>query len=173
MQLKKSNKKNRTVKRRTVAKKKKNSRFLELAIVAIFALVAIYAASFAIRITHGLSKTIDAPDHIVRLQILNGCGTDGAANQVARTIPGLIELPLEVNVIDVDNFRAYDVSKTFVISRDEDLTAARLLTEQFSLDQDEIKYNPIENNYRSINATLVLGDDYETIFFPNQENKEN
>ena len=173
MQFKKSNNKNNNIKRRTVTKKKKNSRLLELAIVAIFALVAIYAASFAIRITHGLSKTIETPEHILRLQILNGCGIDGAANQAAETISGITEIPLEVKIIDVDNFKAYDIKKTFIISRDEDLTAAELLVKQLGLDQDEVEYSLMENNYRNINATLVLGSDYKVIFCTSQKNKEN
>jgi len=173
MQFKNSNNKNSNIKRRTVTKKKKNSRLLELAIIGIFALVAIYAASFAIRITHGLSKTIETPEHVIRLQILNGCGVDGAANHVAEKITGLIKIPLEAKIIDVDNFKIYDVKKTFIISRDEDLTASRLLAGQLGLDGDEIEYSPMENNYRNINATLVIGSDYISIFNASRKNKEN
>ncbi|RKX19140.1 MAG: hypothetical protein DRP51_07930 [Candidatus Zixiibacteriota bacterium] len=160
MLFKKSKKKN-NIKRRTTAGKKTNSRLLELAIVAIFALVAIYAASFAIRITHGFSKTIDVPEYVIRLQILNGCGEDGAANRTARALPGRTRLPLEIKVIDVDDFDSYDVSETFIISRRKDTEAAKLLAEQLGLDSDKVIYQKMENNYRSISATLVLGKDYE------------
>ncbi|MCP4704953.1 MAG: LytR C-terminal domain-containing protein [candidate division Zixibacteria bacterium] len=143
---------------------------MELAIVAIFALVAIYAASFAIRITHGFSKTIEAPEYVIRMQILNGCGTDGVANQVAKVLPVRVKLPLEVKVIDVDDFDSYDISETFIISRLEDTDAAEILAVQLGLDPDKVVYQNLENNYRTVSATLVLGKDYEaTILKPSED----
>lgn len=166
----KKSKNNNNIKRRTTVKKKSNSRFLELAIVAIFALVAIYAASFAIRITHGFSKTIEAPEYVIRLQILNGCGEDGAANRVAGATPGRIKLPLEVKVIDVDDFDSYDVAETFIISRQNDTEAAKLLAGQLGIDSDKVIYQEMENNYRRISATLVLGKDYELMILKSPGN---
>jgi len=171
MQFNKSSRR-RPSSRRRLPKTKKNSRFLELAIVAIFALVLIYAASFAIRIQSGLSKTVDFPEHIVRLQILNGCGTDGAANSVTRALPAMIKLPLDVKIVDVDNFNSYDVEHSFVISRQKDLKPAKILAEQIGLDLDNIVFEPIENNYRSISATLVVGKDFETIFLDRDKKEE-
>ncbi|UCD17462.1 MAG: LytR C-terminal domain-containing protein [Candidatus Zixiibacteriota bacterium] len=162
MFFRKTARKNGKVKRRTV-KPKEKSRFLELAIVAIFALVMIYGASFAIRITHGFSKTIEMPEHTIRLQILNGCGVNGAASRVARALPGLISLPLEVDILEVEDFDSYNVAETFVISREKDLEAAEKFAEQLGLNTDKIAYNPIDNNYRSISLTLVLGDDFERL----------
>ena len=169
MLFKKSNKKN-NIKRRTAISKKGNSRFLELAIVAIFAMVAIYLASFAIRITHGFSNTIETPEHVIRLQILNGCGEDGIANKAAKLIPGSIKLPLEVKILDVDDFDSYDVESSFIISREKDLEASELLAEQLGLDQDKIVYQKLENNYRSISATLVIGKDYDNTVLKQSEN---
>lgn len=141
--------------------------------MAILALVLIYAASFAIRITHGFSKTIDSPDYTVRLQILNGCGADGAANRVARALDGLIHLPLETKIVDVDNFDSYTVEKSFIIARESDLTAAELLAEQLGLDKDDIIYEAIENNYRSITATLVLGSNFDKALLQPSKQREN
>jgi len=158
-------KKNGTTRRRQPRTREK-SKFLELAIVALFALVLIYGASFAIRVTHGFSKTIDMPEYSVRLQILNGCGVTGAAAKVAKALPTKISLPLEVAVLDTDDFNSYDVKETFIISRDNDMKAAKIFAEQLGLKIDNIVYKPVENNYRSISLTLVLGDDFETIIKP-------
>jgi hypothetical protein len=146
---------------------------LELAIVAIFALVIIYAASFAIRVTRGFSKTVESPEFILRLQILNGCGEKGAANQVTQSIPDLVKMPLEVKVIDVDNFDSYNITESFIISREKDLKASMLLADKLGLDRDKIVYKPIENNYRSISATLVLGSDFKTRILDTGKDKEN
>lgn len=171
MRFSKSSRKRPSTRRR-IPSKKKNSRLLELAIVAIFALVIIYAASFAIRVTQGFTRTIDSADYIVRLQILNGCGTDGAANKVTRTLPAFVKLPLDVKIVDVDNFNSYDVEQSFIISRQEDLSSAKILAHQIGLDKDNIVFEPIENNFRSITATLVIGQDYENIFLEKVDDEE-
>ncbi len=142
---------------------RKNPRLLELAIVAVFTLVFIYGASFAIRVTHGFSKTIDMPEHTIRLQILNGCGLNGIASKTAERIPSLVKLPLEVEIIEVGDFDSYNIKESFMISREKDLKPARLFAEQIGLNCENFVYKPIENNYRSITVTLVLGEDYELL----------
>ena len=162
MILRKSSKRKISIKRR-VPKPKKNSRFLELAIVAILALVIIYGASFAIRITHGFSRTIDIPKYGVRLQILNGCGIDGAAARIAKVIPGMIEQPLDLSIIEMSDFSSYHIEKSFLISREKETKATKILAEQLCIESENILYEPLENNYKSITSTLVLGEDFETI----------
>jgi hypothetical protein len=166
MLINKSN--NNKIKRRS-PRPKKNSRFLELAILAIFVIILVYGASFALKITNGVSKTVDVPVYNIRLQILNGCGAHGAADKAAKMLPNLINLPLEVNVVEVYDFKAYGVKKSFIISREPDLTNARALAKQLGLGTDNIVFEPIENNYRSISVTLVLGDDYETALLKNKK----
>ncbi|MFH2037117.1 MAG: LytR C-terminal domain-containing protein [Candidatus Zixiibacteriota bacterium] len=150
----------KVVRRKSSKTSRKNSRLLEMAIVVIFAMVVIYAASLAIRVTHGISKTVDSPEYTIRLQILNGCGTTGAANKVSKALPGLIKLPIEVNIVDIDDFNDYPVKESFLISRNSDSDPIEILSEQLNLLGD-ISYKPMENNYRSISATLVLGEDFE------------
>ena len=134
---------------------------MELTILAIFALVVIYGASFALRITSGVSKTVDLPIQSIRLQILNGCGMHGVADRVAKAVPSLVRLPLEVSVVEVYDFRAYNVKKSFLISREHDLSYSKALAGQLGLDGEKIIFEPLENNYRNINVTLVLGEDFE------------
>ncbi|MEW5924579.1 MAG: LytR C-terminal domain-containing protein [Candidatus Zixiibacteriota bacterium] len=152
-----------TVKRRS-PHPKKNSRLLEMAIVAIFALVVIYGASFAIRVTHGVSKTVDSPEYTIRLQILNGCGLDGAAGKAARKLPKMIKMPLEIDIVDVGDFDAYHVKESFLILRDKNQKGAEILAEQIGLDPDNLVYEPIENNIRSVSVTLVVGEDFDKLF---------
>lgn len=142
---------------------------MELAIVAITALVVIYVISFAIRVTHGFSSTLETPEHIVRLQVLNGCGIDGAAGQVATALNRSIQMPIELSVVEVTDFNSYHVENSFLISRESNIRAATALAKQIGLETDNIVYQPIENNYRSINVTLVLGDDFKTtVIKPNK-----
>ena len=73
-------------------------------------------------------------------------------------------------MIDVDDFDSYDVAETFIISRQKDTEAAKLLAEQLGIDSDKVIYRKMENNYRSISATLVLGKDYELTILNRSEN---
>lgn len=148
--------------RKRSASQKKHSPLLELAIAAVFIVVVVFAASFAIRVTHGVSKTVDTPQYTVRLQILNGCGTKGVAGRIAKTLPSLVKLPVEINIVDIDDFNAYHVTESFLISRDQDTNPTRILSQQLNLAGDVV-YEPMENNYRSIMATLVVGDDYDKL----------
>lgn len=171
MIFRKSHKRNIPIKRR-IPGPKKSSRFLELAIAAILALVIIYGASFAIRITHGFSRTIDIPKYGIRLQILNGCGINGAAARIAKVIPGMIEQPLEISIIDMSDFSSYHIKKSFLISREKETKATKILAEQLGLGDDNILYEPLEDNYKSITSTLILGEDFETILERNSKQED-
>lgn len=133
-----------------------------MAIVAIFSLVFIYGASFAIRITHGFSKTAEMPEISIRLQVLNGCGLAGVASQMARKIPAIVKMPLEVTILEVGDFDSYGVKKTFVISRDKDVSQSKAFAEQLGI-KEEVLYRPLQDNYRSLTTTLVIGEDYQML----------
>jgi hypothetical protein len=145
------------------ARGKKPLRFLEFGILFLFVVVVGYIASFTVQITKGYSSEKEPTEHFINLQVLNGCGEKGLANRLANRIEMAVEKPLAVRVIDTDNFDNFGVEKTFVISRRSDLSAANLLADQLGL-ENAVTYREIEDNYRGIGATLVLGYDYDIIF---------
>jgi LytR cell envelope-related transcriptional attenuator len=153
---------------RRVSKKRVSSglvsRALETLIVIGFALAVVYAASFAAKVSNGVSKTRPVPEVSLRVQILNGCGERGSAGKVAEALKSKVQLPLEVSVVNVDNFTVYDIEKSFLISRTKHVEDTRLLADQLGLFRDDIIYAPLEDNYRSIQVTLVVGRDYEDKF---------
>jgi len=119
--------------------------------------------SFTVQITRGYSSENKPVEHFINLQVLNGCGERGLANRLANDIEMAVEKPLAVRVIDTDNFDNFGVEKTFVISCNSDLTAAKLMADQLGL-EETVAYREIEDNYRDIGAILVLGKDYEMVF---------
>ena len=145
------------------AKGKKPLRFLEFGILFLFVVVVGYIASFTVQITKGYSSENDPTRFFINLQVLNGCGDKGIANKLANKIEMSVEKPLAIRVIDTDNFDNFGVEKTFIISRKSDLTAANLLADQLGL-EEAVAYREIEDNYRDIGATLVLGKDYKMVF---------
>jgi threonine dehydratase len=117
----------------------------------------------SIRISRGVTRTLDPPEHEVRLQVLNGCGVDGLAASVADAWADYTDADLHVVVVDTDNFDLHNVAESFIISRQENRTAARLLADRVGLNPDQVVYKSLENNYRDVTATLVLGADWPDI----------
>lgn len=102
------------------------------------------------------------PQFNIRLQVLNGCGQTGVASQIARKIPALVSLPIEVTVLEVGDFESYGVKKTFIISRDKDVSQSQAFAAQLGI-KEEVLYRPLQDNYRSLTTTLVIGEDYQTL----------
>ncbi len=145
------------------ARDKKPLRFLELSILFLFIVVVGFVASFTVQITQGYSSEKEPTEYFINLQVLNGCGEKGIANRLANDIEMAVEKPLAIRVIDTDNFDNFGVEETFIISRKSDLAAANLLADQLGLEA-AVTYREIEDNYRDIGATLVLGNDYRIVF---------
>ncbi len=140
------------------------SRILEIGILVAFLVTLVYVASFAVKVTNSAQKEREAPEMTLRIQLLNGCGAKGVANRVGDKLPGKIRLPLAIKIVDTDNFTVFDIEKSFVISRSPDLKGAQLLAFQLGLPLEDVIYSPIEDNYRSIQASVVLGKDYQERF---------
>ena len=116
-----------------------------------------------LKITTGVSETLDSPDYVVRLQVLNGCEVNGLAARGSDLLADYADSDIEVKVVDTDNFDLHKVTGTFIISRHEDMKVARVLARKLGLEPSTVVYRPLENNYRQISATLVLGEDWETL----------
>lgn len=150
----------------------KLNRFLEIFIAVAFIAVLIYVISVTVRITTGVSKTVDRPAHRVRLQVLNGCGETGLASRVSDKLAGFTDEDLEVRIVDTDNFDVMEVPETFLISRTRNTTEAEVLAGKLGLDPSGIEYKPLENNYRHVSVTLVLGKDHARLQLE-REQREN
>lgn len=140
------------------------SRSLELAIVVCFSLALVYTVSFGVKAARPVSRERQVPQISLRVQVLNGCGEKGCAGIVAERLEKLARFPLEVSIVDVENFSVFDIEKSFFISRVPDLNEARALADQIGLSRADIVYAPLEDNYRSIHVTLVVGKDYKAKF---------
>ena len=158
----KQNKRNKVgVKPRSRGSKLLNGRLLEIVIAVAFGVVVLFVISMSIKITGGVSQTIDAPDHEVRLQVLNGCGVGGLAGRVADELADYTDEDLKIVVVETANFDLRRVEQSFLISRENNTSTAELLARKLGLDDDDILVEPLENNYREVSATLVLGSDWQ------------
>jgi len=160
------------VSRRTGSKHSRAGRLLEVGIVAAFLLVMLYVASVFVRVSSGYSETVESPDYVVRLQVLNGCGVVGLAARVADRMADYRDSDMEIKVVDTDNFEIRKVAGTFLISRREDRRPAEMLAAKLGLDPGEVVFRPLVNDHSQVSATLVLGEDFETIRLPGKSGWE-
>ncbi|NOY88471.1 MAG: LytR C-terminal domain-containing protein, partial [FCB group bacterium] len=140
------------------------------ALGAIIALV--FIVSFAVKITKGVAKTVTSPSYSVRLQVVNGSGKKGVSKTIKSYLANYHNKDLTIKVVETDNFNIKDVSRSFIIARERDKKAAVILAKKLGLDYAHITYKPLENNYRLVSATLVLGKDYNNIKLAENIKKE-
>ncbi|MDG5813590.1 LytR C-terminal domain-containing protein [Chitinispirillales bacterium ANBcel5] len=91
--------------------------------------------------------------HIGSIEVLNGCGIEGAANRMAEYLRSK-----QFDVKNIDNAKTWNYPFTMVISRTLDMkvaneVASALGTENVVLLRD--------NNDNSYDVTVVLGPDYK------------
>jgi hypothetical protein len=148
------------------------ARVLEYVIAAVFVAILVYIVTFTVKVVEGVSRTADGPSQTVRLQVLNGCGLPGIAADVAGKLDGFTDTDLEVRVVDTGNFELMTVKKSFVISRGEDLSQAKLVATKLGLDPSNVIAQPLGHNLQNVSVTLVIGQDYPVIRTPDPPVKE-
>ena len=90
--------------------------------------------------------------HLGSIELLNGCGIDGAAQEVADF--------LRANSFDVKsigNAPTWNYSSTLVISRTSDTTMAAKVASALKTDKMTI----IRNNHHLYDVTVFIGSDYK------------
>ncbi len=121
--------------------------------------LAVYIGVLAYPVVSGYTLEKPTPRYEVRLQIVDASGRIGGTEQLTRQIESASDLDLSVAVIETDRFEVRPVQRSFVLSRLEDVTAAKLLAQRLGLDPDEVEYKPLDNNQAVVTATLVIGVD--------------
>lgn len=134
-------------------------RTVDIFLISACVALVVYLGTVTYRVVGGYTLEEPVPRYTARLQVVNATGTSGAARRLTRRIESVSDLELAVEVVELDRFEVREVAKSFIVSRQEDLTAARTLAERLGLDPDEVEYKPLENNARLVTATLVLGLD--------------
>jgi len=132
-------------------------RGLDFLLVTVLAVVVVYAVMVLVKVNRGYSQTQGGAERVARLQIVDGSGESGLTKQARQLVKETSDTQLMVEVVESDRFERYPVTRSFLIAREEDRTAAEILAQRLGLDPDDITYRPLENNRRHVTLTLVLG----------------
>ncbi|HKL19715.1 MAG TPA: LytR C-terminal domain-containing protein [Halalkalibaculum sp.] len=93
---------------------------------------------------------------IIQLEVLNGCGVSGLANQFTSALR-----KNGFDVVETGNFDNFDMQETIIISRTYNTDNAERVAEALGIDSRNILVEASDDFY--LDATIVIGSDYNSL----------
>lgn len=106
-------------------------------------------------------RTEESPElisNIIQLEVLNGCGVPGLANDFTSVLR-----KNGFDVVETGNFKNFDMQNTVVIARTFDAENARRVADALGVDPKNVFVEASEDFY--LDATVVIGSDYKSLKF--------
>ncbi len=94
--------------------------------------------------------------NVIQLEVLNGCGVAGLADQFTSTLR-----KSGFDVVESGNFDNFNMEHTTVIARTIDRDNARRVARALGIDEDNILVEASDDFY--LDATVVIGSDYRSL----------
>lgn len=104
-------------------------------------------------------RTNNSPEligEIIQLEVLNGCGVPGLANDFTSTLR-----ENGFDVVETGNFKNFDMQNTVVIARTFDANNAHRVADALGVSEENVFIEASEDFY--LDATVVIGSDYESL----------
>jgi hypothetical protein len=144
------------------------SRLLEITIAFAAILLLLYVFS--------LYKKLSQPEAkeqkelvFARTQILDGFQREGAAEKVAERLKGMRERNVVYQIVEIGKLRDSAPRESMILDRLGCLKkggpseTALLAAEALGIGRGRVICKKLENNYRAISLTIVIGDDWEKL----------
>lgn len=93
---------------------------------------------------------------IIQLEVLNGCGVSGLANDFTSALR-----KNGFDVVQTGNFDNFDMQETVIISRTFSKENARRVANALGISEENILIEASEDFY--LDATIVIGSDYKSL----------
>jgi len=93
---------------------------------------------------------------IIQLEVLNGCGVPGLANDVTSTLR-----KNGFDVVETGNFENFDMQNTVVIARTFNKQNAQRVADALGVKNENVFIEASEDFY--LDATVVIGSDYKSL----------
>lgn len=93
---------------------------------------------------------------VIQLEVLNGCGVPGIANDFTSTLR-----KNGFDVVETGNFKNFDMQNTVVIARTFDDENAQRVADALGISQENVFIEASEDFY--LDATVVIGSDYKSL----------
>lgn len=102
------------------------------------------------------SKEGVAPGEVIQIDLLNGCGIPGAASKVTNYLRAR-----GYDVVEMKNYKTFDVRETLIIDRAGNLEVARKVAYALGVSDKNI-IQQINHDY-FVDVSVVVGKDYESL----------
>jgi hypothetical protein len=134
---------------------------LLLAIIAAFVLYQVFAVSFPSsgKSVPARSTEVDVPvlpKSVVQVDVLNGCGASGTGQKMTNILRAA-----GYDVVEMGNYKTFDVKRSLVIDRTGDVDVARKLASDMGIDQKNV-VQQISQEY-FVTASVIIGKDFKTL----------
>ncbi|MEA1980011.1 MAG: hypothetical protein U9N54_03445 [candidate division Zixibacteria bacterium] len=161
----KSNKKSarRTKTGTTGTKKLSIRKIIDTSLIVLFVFSVVYISNTVHKVTATVTEIESLPDEIIRLQLIGSYKQKDILNKAEEFFSHKKIKEFDIMVVDVNCSELKDISNSIVISRDENLDHADMISEIVNFEENDILFRPLENNKKFITVTIVLGDDFENM----------
>jgi len=123
--------------------------------------VVVYLSLMTAKVVSGVSVTVDTPDYVVRLRVLDAGAGD--AREIAKEIRPYLEPDFEVRIVETSVFEVRDLPRSFIITHESDKNTAEMLSERLGLNPNEVIYKSLTYNNTQASATIVAGLDFDSL----------
>ena len=148
-------------KEKTTPSSKKVVLNLLLVVIVCFVLYQVFAISFP---SAGKTAAVKSPDsavpvlsrNIVQVDVLNGCGASGIGQKMTSLLRAS-----GYDVVEMGNYKTFDVKQTLVIDRSGNIDVARKLASDLGIDPKNV-VQEISPEY-FVTASVILGKDFKAL----------
>jgi hypothetical protein len=96
------------------------------------------------------------PAKVIQLEVLNGCGTEGAADRITGHLR-----ENKFDVVRTGNYRSFNLDYTLVIDRTGNIANAGKVAEVLGINHDQILQQT--NKEYFLDVTLIIGKDFNSL----------
>ena len=159
----KSNKKSvrRTKTGSTETRKISIRKIIDTSLIVLFLFSVIYISNMVHKVTATVTEIESLPDEIIRLQLISSCKQKDILSAAKEFFSHKKTKEFDIMIVDAICTELKEIPNSIVISRDENLNHADLISEIVNFEEDDILFRPLENNKKFITVTIVLGNDFE------------
>ena len=144
------------------------SRLLEITIALAAILLLLYVFSLYKRLSQPEAKE-QKELVFARTQILDGYGRKGAAGKAAEKLKEMRVRNFVYQIVEIGDLRDSTPGESLILDRmgcqktGEPSEVALAAADALGIDRERVICRKLENNYRAISLTIVIGDDWERL----------
>lgn len=121
-----------------------------------YQLYGIFSGSSAIVKSVSTKQELDTNFTPIQINILNGCGVAGVSNIMTKFCR-----ELGYDVVEIGNYKSFNVEQTMVVDRSGKLESAKQLARQLGISSKNVVVQ--FSNDHIVTASIIIGKDYKKL----------